>query len=125
MKNYEWNPSTNALVETENPTHGSESITEAGYFAEFSSESEKNEGATIIVYATDAKDKPDFYIEILGQNSGIASLVAQDFPSLVITLNHIHPLLTLFGLDQFSASRIADHLDKQQLKSVTPQMQTP
>lgn len=117
MKSYEWNVSTQAFVEVDDPVYdpdggsADECIYKAGYFVQFSSE---DEGAGINLYTTDKKDKPRFYIDIMGQSQGIATLVARDFPALVETLRQIHPLLTLAGLDQFLTARIKDHLDLEQ-----------
>lgn len=120
MKSYEWSVSTQAFVEVDDPTYDpdvssvDESIHKAGYFAQFSSEDEGNDaGAGVMLYSTEEKDKPRFYVDIMGQTAGIATLVARDFPALVETLRQIHPLLTLAGLDQFSAARIKDHLDRE------------
>jgi hypothetical protein len=119
MKSYEWSTSTQAFVEVDDPTYdpngGSvdECIYKAGYRAQFSSEEEENDaGASIKLYCTDKKDKPHFYIDIMGQTQGIATLVARNFPALVETLRQIHPLLTLAGLDQFSTARVKDNLDR-------------
>lgn len=120
MKSFEWDTSKKMFVEVDDPTYNpeiasvSESMAAANYFVEFSSEEEDRVGATVTVYATQDKDKPRFYIDIMGQNTGIATLVARDFPSLVETLHQIHPLLTLAGLDQFSTARIGDQLDRKE-----------
>lgn len=120
MKSFEWDRSKKEFVEVDDPTYDPdisdvrESVSKANYFAEFSSKEEDTVGATITVYATEDKSKPRFYIDIAGQNTGIASLVARDFPSLVETLHQIHPLLTLTGLDQFSTARISDQLDRKE-----------
>lgn len=120
MKSYEWDAAKRVFVEVDDPTYHpdistvSESVAKANYFAEFSSDEENGQGATITVYATQDKDKPRFYIDIMGQNTGIASLVARDFPSLVETLHQIHPLLTLTRLDQFSTARIVDQVDREE-----------
>lgn len=120
MKSFEWDVSKKMFVEVDDPAYNPEisgvieSMVAANYFAEFSSEEEDGDGATITVYATEDKNKPRFYIDIMGQNTGIATLVARDFPSLVETLHQIHPLLTLAGLDQFSTARIRDQLDRKE-----------
>lgn len=117
MKSYEWNTSTQAFVEVDDPAYDpngggvDECIFAAGYIAQLSSDEERGTGATVKLYCTDRKDKPRFYIDIMGQTEGIATLVARDFPSLVETLRQIHPLLTLARLDQFSTARIVDRLD--------------
>ncbi len=121
MKSYEWSTLKQLFVEVDDPVYdpdggsADECIYKAGYFAQFSSEDEGNNfGASIKLYITDKKDKPRFYIDIMGQTEGIATLVACDFPALVETLRQIHPLLTLAGLDQFSTARIADNFDRKQ-----------
>ena len=120
MKSYEWDPAERALVEVDDPTYHLDAsdvqtaIHDAGYVPELSSEGENDAGAMVVVYKTECTDKPRYFIDISGQNSGLASLVARDFPSLVETLRHIHPLLTLIGLDQFSSARISDHLERKE-----------
>lgn len=120
MKSYEWSTSTQAFVEVDDPTYDpdvsdvDESICKAGYFMQFSSEDEGNgAGAGIKLYSAEEENKPRFYIDIMGQTAGIATLIARDFPALVETLRQIHPFLTFAGLDQFSTARIADHLDRE------------
>lgn len=121
MKSYEWDVVRKIFVEVDDPTYNpeisdvAESIFRANYYAEFSSEEEPGPGASITVYATSDTKKPQFYIDIMGQNTGIATLVARDFPSLVETLHRIQPLLTLVGLDQFSQARVTDQANQQQL----------
>lgn len=123
MKSFEWNKATQSFDEVDNPTYfpdiGSvdESIAKANYHQEISSYDGDSTGATVQVYATDDETKPRFFIDIMGMNCGIASLVARDFPSLVETLRQVHPLLTLIGLDQFNSARISDQIRRESKKN--------
>lgn len=116
MKSYEWDMAQQAFRTVDDPTYDptvddlSEAIAKAGYSQEVVS---GEDGAIVSIYMTEDKSKPQFYIDIAGQNSGIASLVARDFIALVETLNRIHSLLTLIGLDQFYTARVADFVDRE------------
>lgn len=116
MKSYEWNTAQQAFVTVDDPTYDpaikdlSEALAKAGYSQEVVS---GEDGAIISIYMTDDKSKPQFYIDIAGQTQGIASLVARDFIALVETLNRIHSLLTVIGLDQFYTARVADFVDRE------------
>lgn len=117
MPSYEWDAAKQSFTTVEDPildVAGEENPIDAGYFCELSSEDEENSSGAVKLYMTDDPTKPLFYIDITGQNRGIATLVARDFPSLVETLRQVHPLLTLAGLDQFSTARIGDALDKKE-----------
>lgn len=110
MKSYSWDGQQ--FTEVDDPTYNteegdvSESIRKAGYRPEISSKLEDRLGADITIYATDELDKPRFYIDLMGQNTGIATLIANDFLHLVKTLKEIQPLISLMGLDQHAAAQI-------------------
>lgn len=114
LKSYEWNAEQNRFLEIEDPTWNpelsdvAESISRSGYFREFSSQEDDSLGASIDVYRTDIPGRPCYYINIMGENTGIASLVARDFPSLATTLQQIQPFLTLIRLDQVVWCRSRD-----------------
>lgn len=101
-----------ALLRVPDPTYDDqisdvqESIAKAGYVPESSSEIEDGAGSEIRLYQLQpgraAEGKPQFYIDIVGRYTGIASLIAYDFPQLIETLKYIHPLIALLGLDQVS-----------------------
>lgn len=116
MKSYEWSASKQAFVEVDDPTYNdaisdvSEAISKAGYDVEMVS---GEDGATVTVYMTEDESKPRFYIDIMGQNRGIATLVARDFIALAETMKQIHPLLTVVGLDQFYTARVADQVERE------------
>lgn len=110
MNSYEWKGGE--FVEVPDPTYNpdigdvEECIRTAGYRTEVSSRLVDNFGADITVYSTDKEGIPRFYIDVMGQNSGIATLVAHDFPQLARTLKEIQPLIALVGLDQYAGSQI-------------------
>lgn len=110
---YEWDSTQKNFKEVPDPTYDADEcdvaacIRKAGYSAEISSDAEDFVGATISIYATDRDDKPRFYIDVMGQNTGIATFVAKDFLTLLATLKELQPLLTLIGLDQFAVAQIA------------------
>lgn len=117
MPSYEWDAAKQFFKSVEDPVldvEGEGKPIDAGYFCELSSEGEEDSSAAIKLYMTDDPTKPLFYIDITGQNRGIATLIARDFPSLLETLRQVHPLLTLAGLNQFSTARIEDDLDKKE-----------
>lgn len=120
MNTYEWNTAKNAFVQVDDPIDSQEGanyhecISKAGYRAEIASDEINGNGASVTLYVTEDKNKPEFYIDIMGQNSGIANLVARDFPSLVETLRQIGPLLTLTHLDQFYTARVSDQIDREE-----------
>lgn len=111
MKSYSWNGQE--FTEVDDPTYNennndiSEGIRKAGYRPEISSKLEDGFGADIAIYVTDEPGNPRFYIDLMGQNTGIATLVANDFPHLVKTLKEIQPLISIMGLDQFAAAQTA------------------
>ena len=120
MKSYEWNRSDQSFVEVDDPIYDpkvesfSEALANAGYGVELSSEFDNSVGASVNLYATDRKDKPQFYLEIVGQSRSIASLVARNFPSLVETMRQIQPLIALTGLDQQASMHIENRLDREE-----------
>ncbi len=116
MKSFEWVKTKQFFIEVDDPTvfqdidGVEESIAKANYHKEISSYEDDSDGAFVQVYETNDKNKPKFYIQIMGINSDIATLVARDFPALIETLRQIHPLLTLIGLDQFKSARESEQL---------------
>lgn len=120
MTSYEWDTTKQTFIEVDDPTHteeglgATEAIRKAGYSLEFCSSEENQTGAMISVYSSQDANKPLFFIDIAGINSGLATLVARDFISLVETLNKIQPLLTLAGLDQFHSAQVADQIRREE-----------
>lgn len=110
MKSYEWNVADNRFRQVDDPTYDpdvsfvDEAIRNAGYVREFSSQGDDAFGATISVYSAARPGKPAFYVDLTGENSGIATFVAGDFLSLLTTLQQIQPFLTLIRLDQVAWS---------------------
>ena len=106
-----------AFVEVEDPTdvHADgdvdAAIAKAGYLAEISTRLENVVGADAVVYARDAA--PRYYIDLMGQNHGIAAVVADDFPALVKTLKELHPLLTLIAADQSSTIHLLNEAERE------------
>lgn len=121
MKSYEL--VDGVLTKVPDPTYNDsiadchESIVEAGYMVEASNCIADDGGAEIRLYQlqSDAakNGKPRFYIDITGQFTGIASFIAYDFPQLMETLKYIHPLITLFGLDQVSTMHTEEQLRRE------------
>lgn len=118
MNSYEWDSTQQIFKEVPDPTSDidandvAESIRKAGYSVEISSDAEHVIGAMVSIYVTDREDKPRFYIDVVGQNTGIATFVAKDFLALLATLKELQPLLTLIGLDQFAMAQIAGSLNE-------------
>lgn len=110
---YEWDSTQQVFKEVSDPTSVfdessvDECIRKAGYYPEISSNAENDVNATVTIYATEKPEQPRFYIDIMGQNTGIATFVARDFLSLLETLKQLHPLLTMIGLDQSAAAQIS------------------
>lgn len=110
MKSFEWNVADSRFRQVDDPTYDSsvsdvaEAIRNAGYMREFSSQEDDGFGASINVYSTTQAGKPAFYIDLMGENSGIATFVATDFLGLLATLQQIQPFLTLIRLDQVAWS---------------------
>lgn len=109
---YEWDLTQQIFKEVLDPTSTieasdvNECIRKAGYQPEISSDAEDDVSATVKIYATDRPGQPRFYIDVMGQNSGIATFVARDFLSLLETLKQLHPLLTMIGLDQSAIAQM-------------------
>lgn len=78
-------------------------IYKSGYRAQLSSLAHDSQGAEITIYSTDMKGKPEFYVDVTGRVHQLATLVADDFPTLVATLQAIQPLISLLALDQQTA----------------------
>lgn len=106
MDSYKWSVTDGRFSCVSDPTYSpdisdvSEAIRIAGYWREFSSRDDEALGASIDVYRTDKPDKPIFYVDLMGENSGIATFVADDFLGLLATLQQIQPFLALVRLDQ-------------------------
>lgn len=114
MKSFEWNVADNRFRQVDDPTYDpdvsdvNEAIRNAGYIREFSSQGDDGFGASINVYGATQSGKPAFYIDLMGENSGVATFVAADFLSLLTTLQQIQPFLTLIRLDQVAWSSLAE-----------------
>lgn len=107
---FEWDSSKNAFQEVsdpidfENGNDVAEAISNTGYYPEISSNLEGDSiGATVTIYGTSKSNLPAYYIDIMGQNTGIATFVARDFLSLLETLKQLQPILSMIGLDQFAS----------------------
>jgi hypothetical protein len=108
LNSFEWDVTKQQFVAVEDPTHNPDvddvetSIRAAGYAREFSSQDGDSMGATFRVYRSIDEGKPAFYIDIMGESTGIATLIARDFPHLVATLQQLQPFMALVRLDQVS-----------------------
>lgn len=96
------------LREVQDPIDDGESdyskqIYKSGYRSQLSSLAHDSQGAEITIYATEMAEKPTYYIDVMGRIDQMATLVAEDFPSLVATLKAIEPLISLLALDQQTA----------------------
>jgi len=113
MNSYEWDLTQQAFKEVPDPTADAETsdvkeaISKSGYVLEISGDIDDGVSSSVQIYATEKPDKPRFYIDVMGQNTGIATFVASDVISLLETLKQLHPLLTLIGIDQFAGTQIA------------------
>ena len=120
MKSYEWDSQSLRLIEVDDPCYQadepdhSRSILEARYFQELGSGEGLDTGGSITVYRneTPSTERPEFYIDVWGNNSGFGTFVARDFPSLVETLRYLQPMLKLLELDQRSSGRIVDQSNR-------------
>lgn len=102
-----WELRNGQLHPVDDPTDGDgnvdENIAAAGYISEITSKfGNLFSGADVTLYknASDSNGKPLFYLDLMGDKTGIAALVASDFKQLVETLNHLGGLLTLIRMDQ-------------------------
>lgn len=108
------------FVEVDDPVDESASddfhvcLGNAGYIAEISTRSNDGVGAEVSIYLRDKV--PRYYIDLMGANSTIANLVADDFPQLIATLKELHPMLTLIGLDQVHSIRVDGQLEREEQK---------
>jgi len=112
-----WELKGGQLDPVEDPTDGDgdvdENILAAGYSHEISSKhNDSHCGADVTVYknAVSKNGNPLFYIDIMGDKTGIAALIARDFKQLAETLNYLSGLLNLIRMDQSSA--IANSADQ-------------
>ena len=109
-----------AFLGADDPIHDSGdgdfhcSLANAGYVAEGSTRSGDGVGAEVSIYFRD--EAPRYYIDLMGANSTIANLVADDFPHLIATLKELHPMLTLIGLDQVHSIRVDRQLEREERK---------
>ncbi|GGY22654.1 hypothetical protein [Paludibacterium paludis] len=88
-----------------------DALYESGYTVMIDSEIDSvDDGASVTVYSTERADKPQFFIDVWGRETQLASLVADDFPGLVETLRHIDPLLQLIRLDQYASRKTHEDL---------------
>ncbi|MGJ7529201.1 hypothetical protein [Variovorax sp. GB1P17] len=88
---------------TESHDEGSveECIRAAGYTVTVcSSAVDAGGGAEITIYETEERDRPRYYIDLMGVHQSIATFVADDFPALLATLKELAPLTAVVGLDQ-------------------------
>lgn len=118
LESFEWNVEKQQFVTVDDPTCDSEAgdvetaIRDAGYGREFSSQDDDSLGATFRVYRSNGNNpgKPAYYIDIMGENSGIATLVARDFPHLAATLQQLQPFMALVRLDQAAWAQANERL---------------
>lgn len=114
MDSYKWSVTDGCFTLVSDPAYSpdisdvSEAIRSAGYQREFSSSDDLALGASIAVYRTDKPSKPTFYVDLMGENSGIATFVADDFLALLATLQQIQPFLTLVRLDQHAWAAVSN-----------------
>lgn len=85
-----------------------EAIAATGYRISVCSSQTEAAGAEISIYETEERSLPRYYIELVGPHQSIATLVADDFPSLLATLKELAPLTALIGLDQTASIRAFD-----------------
>lgn len=87
---------------TESHDEGSieENIRAAGYTVTVCSSAVDAGGAEISIYETDERDRPRYYIDLMGVHQSIATFVADDFVALLATLKELAPLTAVIGLDQ-------------------------
>ncbi len=81
-------------------------IAAAGYTTEITSKHDESHcGGDVTLYknTSSTNGNPLFYIDIMGDMTGIGSLVASDFKQLTETLNYLSGLLVLIRMDQSSA----------------------
>jgi hypothetical protein len=104
-----WEYKGGCLVSIDDPADGDgdvdQNIFAAGYLHEITSKYVKSHsGADVTVYknTSPTNEKPLFYIDIMGDKTGIAALIARDFKKLVETLNYLSGLLNLIRMDQSS-----------------------
>jgi hypothetical protein len=118
MKSFEWDHVQGLLVEVDDPCYNPDSddhqrsIFEAGFLPELDSGAGIDAGGSIAIYRNVRPEsgKPEYYIDLWGTNSNFATFVARDFQSLIATLRHIEPMLTVLNLDQRSSARIVGDL---------------
>jgi len=115
MDCYKWDINGGCFVPAVDPTANSnyssvaEAIWEAGYQREFSSSDADVMGASVAVYRRRSDSVvPTYYVDLMGENSGIATFVADDFFGLLATLQQINPFLALIRLDQHAWSAVKD-----------------
>ncbi|MDY0746549.1 hypothetical protein SNE35_18695 [Paucibacter sp. R3-3] len=87
-------------------------LDDAGYKPQISTELAYGSGAEIAVYER-ITEAPRYYIDLMGSTHAIAAVVADDFPSFILTLKELHPLLALMGLDQVNSFHISDALERE------------
>jgi len=71
-------------------------LTNAGYFPQL--QSVENSVATIYQHVSGKNDEPHFLIDLWGESSQLAMLVADDFNHLVETMRAIEPLMGMLSL---------------------------
>lgn len=65
-------------------------LTDAGYFPQL--QSVENSVATIYQHVSGSNDEPHFLVDLWGESSVLAMLVADDFNHLLVTMKAIEPL---------------------------------
>lgn len=75
---------------------------DAGYVRQISSELADGSGAEIAVWSTSNEAHPAYFVEVMGSEYGLGYIVADDFPHLLVTLQHLRGLIDLVALDQRS-----------------------
>jgi hypothetical protein len=82
-------------------------LASAGYLSEVSSALDRtHSNAEVVIYknAEPNNGNPLFYIDVMGNHTGIASLIARNFGQLAETLNALAGLLSLIRMDQASSA---------------------
>lgn len=117
MDCYKWDIKSGEFLPAIDPTANSgcdsvsDAIWKAGYNREFCSVDEETVGASVSVYRLRPESgsvAPTYYIDLMGENTGIATFVADDFLGLLATLQQINPFLALIRLDQHAWDAVKD-----------------
>lgn len=105
-----WELKGGQLVPVEDPAGGDggvdENISAAGYSREIDSKyDDSHSGAEVTIYknTSSTNQNPLFYIDIMGDKTGLSALIARDFKQLAETLNYLSGFLNVIRLDQSAA----------------------